>query len=68
MSGFIVPNFARIEIRLAGKAGLKAAAEQLRLLADKLDEVRTSAHDDPMADYLACGVIRPISKKLRGDD
>lgn len=59
------PDFARIEIRMTDKAGLKSAADQLRSLADNLDKLASGSLADPTANYLAWGGIKSTSKKLR---
>lgn len=59
------PEFARIEIKMSGKAGLRKAADQLREVASKLDELAASKHDDETAIFLAWGHIKAASQKLR---
>lgn len=59
------PDFARIEIRMTDKAGLKSAADHLRTLADNLDKLARGTLADPASNYLAWGSIKSTSKKLR---
>ncbi|MGX1353353.1 hypothetical protein AB7M49_006974 [Bradyrhizobium elkanii] len=65
-TGLPTPDFARIEIRMTDKAGLKSAADHLRTLADDLDKLAGGALPDPTSNYLAWGTIKSTSKKLRG--
>lgn len=60
------PDFARVEIRMTDKAGLRTAAERLRTLAGELDNLARGTLPDPAAKYLAWGSIKSASKKLRG--
>ncbi len=59
------PEFARVEIRLTDKAGLRSAADQLRSLAGELDRLAGGTLADPTSNYLAWGAIKSTSKKLR---
>lgn len=63
---FRTPDFARVEIRMTNKAGLRTAAERLRTLAGELDNIAGGSLSDPTAKYLAWGSIKSASKKLRG--
>lgn len=67
-SGYATPDFARIEIRMTDKAGLKSAAEHLRALARDLDTLANGTLADPTSNYLAWGTIKSTSKKLRGNN
>ena len=53
MATLNTPEFARIEIKMSGKAGLRKSADKLRELASKLDEIARSPHDNDTADFLA---------------
>lgn len=59
------PEFARLEIRMTDKAGLRNAAEQLRDLAKEFDTLAGGTLEDPTANYLAWGSVKSRSKKLR---
>lgn len=59
------PEFARVEIRMTDKAGLAAAARQLRTLASDLDNLASGTMADPIANYVAWGTIKSASKRLR---
>jgi len=63
--GYSTPDFARIEIRMTDKAGLKSAADQLRSLADNLDKLAIGSLAADTSNYLAWGAIKSTSKKLR---
>lgn len=59
------PEFARIEIKMSGKTGLRKAADKLRELASSLDEIARSPHTDDTADVIAWQTIKAASQKLR---
>lgn len=63
--GYGTPDFARVEIRMTDKAGLRTAAEQLRTLAGNLDKIAGGTLHDDTAKYLAWGSIKSASKRLR---
>lgn len=65
MSGYVTPEFARIEIRLSGKSALSKAAGDLRDLAGRLEALSTEAIDDDRADLIAWSAIKSTSQKLR---
>jgi len=60
----LLPNFARVEIRLSSQRDLAFAATHLRTLADELDFLSgTKDADDALV--LAHHYIRRISQRLR---
>ncbi|MDK2769932.1 MAG: hypothetical protein KYX69_19715 [Sphingomonas sp.] len=59
------PEFARIEIKMSGKTGLRKAAQELRGLADKLEAIGKESMPDATSDFLAWGSIKAVSQKLR---
>lgn len=65
MDEFKTPEFARVEMALSGRESLRAAADELRLLASKLEAIATTPNPDSMANYLAWGSIKAASQKLR---
>lgn len=63
----MIPSFARIEIRLADKASLSTAADELEATAQRLRKLSGSkATGASEALVLAHSAIRETSKKLRG--
>lgn len=60
------PEFARIEIKMSGKTGLRNAANELRELAKNLDETAAGGMPDDVSDYIAWGKIKAASQRLRG--
>lgn len=65
--GYSTPDFARIEMSLSDKAGLRTAAQELRRLARSLDAIATTRFlSDQEATFLAWGNIKTSSQKLRG--
>jgi hypothetical protein len=59
------PDFARLEIRMTDKAGLAKAASVLRELADNLEQLSRGTLTTPTTNYLAWGIIKSTSQKLR---
>ncbi|HEY5797648.1 MAG TPA: hypothetical protein VIU82_21810 [Bosea sp. (in: a-proteobacteria)] len=62
---FDTPEFARIEIKMSGRAGLRKAATQLRHLAAQLEAIGSGDLADATSDFLAWGSIKAASQKLR---
>lgn len=59
------PEFARIEIKMSGKTGLRKAANRLRELAAAMDDIAKTQDTDDTADFIAWGTIKAASQKLR---
>jgi hypothetical protein len=66
MSIQTIPSFSRVEIRARCKYEIKAAAAELRKLAEELDRVEQDSTDDDTAAVLAHHKIKAVSQKLRG--
>jgi hypothetical protein len=64
-TAFNTPEFARIEIKMSGKTGLRKTADKLRELASTIDEIARASHSDDTADLIAWQTIKAASQKLR---
>lgn len=65
IEGCGTPEFARVEIKLNDKGGLRNAASKLRDLSDQLDKIASGSLTDDIATYVAWAAIRSTSQKLR---